>query len=1112
MGFSCNICGNTEVSRRVERGDGRWVLFCADCGLGVIDDPPASTEAFYRDGYYSQPDPDKPGYQNYAFTAEHGLLWAGLLVQALAPSGGRILDVGCADGFLLRRLSGSYECFGIEANTAAAEQAAAAGISIIARDIDDPRVTSGACGTFDVITLIATLEHVPDFSGAFATSLQRLVPAGVLLFEVPLISAHRDNTNWFHSSYEHIYYPTQPSLARLFHAHAAFHFLGVETEIKGFGTNYIGAGTRDPKRFALLQMLFRAMTQPEPEGLDPALTRLNLAYHLVHRFEPTAARVFALPALLDVAASPNLLKLLTELWHADSVAAATAHQHEQQARAWREAYDAHAAVGATRLLRGALLVLGAFKGGRGRRSRLRQLWLGFRIAIDREARATWRRHFDASWYLASNPDVLKAGPAPALHYLLNGHLEGREVSREGGSLSYLKENPDVAAAGVNPLAHYALFGMREGRVWPSPGPPETRINTVWPDDLPLVSVVIPCFNYGRHLRESLETVLRQTWGDLEVIVVEGGSTDAESLEAFRTLAAEAPPRTKFLSRSERHQAGDNRNFGISRARGRYVCCLDADDLLDAIYLEVALFLAERFGYELVYPSVRCFGESAEVWPARDARFPEIAGENAVSTIALFKKSSWAAVGGYRDWGLGDRHVPEDWEFWTRILGHGCRVKSIRAPLLLYRVHAGSLSRSSASDVRSHAEQIFEANRPLIERGRAVRGIEPHVVVVDGYCNLLEPSRGPVRADAVLLALPFITIGGAEHLLATLGKALVDSGQLLIVTTSEQLPDTVPSVPELFLRMTPHVYDLAALFSDEEHRSEFMHYLVARYRVGTLLLAGSRLVYSLLPELRARRPHLSVVDHLFNDTGHLESNCRFRELIDFTLVPSESLREILVSGRGADPARVVTVPHGVAPRESEPAAAWNRPAAWKPEDPVVAFFGRMSAEKGPQLFVRIALGLARVFPANFIMTGDGPHGAEVRSLIREAGREDRFFTPGFVADVLPLMLSADIVVIPSVVDGLPLVALESLALGKPVVASAVGGLPEVVRDGETGFLCASGDVAAFCGRIGELLVNPALRHRLGEAGRRLIRSAYGSDRMVAGYVRAFGEARRVAMRR
>ncbi|ODV43721.1 hypothetical protein AWV79_15090 [Cupriavidus sp. UYMMa02A] len=76
--------------------------------MGMIENPPADTSAFYHDGYYGGEEQAEIGYADYAFTAEHALLWVRLLVQALIK-GGRVLDVGCADGFMLRNLGAPYE-------------------------------------------------------------------------------------------------------------------------------------------------------------------------------------------------------------------------------------------------------------------------------------------------------------------------------------------------------------------------------------------------------------------------------------------------------------------------------------------------------------------------------------------------------------------------------------------------------------------------------------------------------------------------------------------------------------------------------------------------------------------------------------------------------------------------------------------------------------------------------------------------------------------------------------------------------------------------------------------------------------------------------------------
>src|SRR6185312_4840393 len=114
---------------------------------------------------------------------------------------------------------------------------------------------------------------------------------------------------------------------------------------------------------------------------------------------------------------------------------------------------------------------------------------------------------------------------------------------------------------------------------PSAEPVRTlQLDNLWPPGRPLVTVMIPCFNYGAFVAETIESVLKQTFSNYEIIVVEGGSTDGTTPQRLSELEL-AYPSVRFVFRTERHLAGDNRNFGIELGRGRYVCCLDADDLI-----------------------------------------------------------------------------------------------------------------------------------------------------------------------------------------------------------------------------------------------------------------------------------------------------------------------------------------------------------------------------------------------------------------------------------------------------------------------------------------------------------------------------------------------------
>ncbi len=332
---------------------------------------------------------------------------------------------------------------------------------------------------------------------------------------------------------------------------------------------------------------------------------------------------------------------------------------------------------------------------------------------------------------------MRSGIHSGLHYMLCGYLENRNPSEHFDSAFYSLRHPDVRDAGINPLLHYAVFGRREQRnqvpafyacsfaTPPAPMPLEAQIHRTWfaveraplaDREAPLVSVVIPCFNYGEYVEQAIHSVLSQTFKKLEIIIVEGGSTDGTTAEVLRELERKGLPRTRFVYRKEPHLAGDNRNFGIALARGRYVCCLDADDLIKPIYIETAVFLAESFGYDIVYPSVRCFGESDFRWLLSDPIWPDIADGNQISTVAMFRRAVWERVGGFRDWGKGEQYVPEDWEWWVRLVGQGFRGKSIREPLMMYRVHGRGLWSTRRLAVEHQRQAIREANPQLFVDG------------------------------------------------------------------------------------------------------------------------------------------------------------------------------------------------------------------------------------------------------------------------------------------------------------------------------------------------------------------------------------------------------------
>ena len=164
--------------------------------------------------------------------------------------------------------------------------------------------------------------------------------------------------------------------------------------------------------------------------------------------------------------------------------------------------------------------------------------------------------------------------------------------------------------------------------------------------------------------------------------------------------------------------------------------------------------------------------------------------------------------------------------------------------------------------------------------------------------------------------------------------------------------------------------------------------------------------------------------------------------------------------------------------------------------VVGWIGRMTAVKRTDIVLRSFSRLKdEGVDAVLCMVGDGPDRRSVEDLAGELGVMRDSLFPGYQEDVGPFFAAFDVFVLPSGNEGTPVTAIEALASGCPVVATRVGGVPDVVTDGEDGFLVEPGDVEELAARLAQLANDPDLRGRMGAAGRERMRSRYAVDRLI-----------------
>lgn len=206
-----------------------------------------------------------------------------------------------------------------------------------------------------------------------------------------------------------------------------------------------------------------------------------------------------------------------------------------------------------------------------------------------------------------------------------------------------------------------------------------------------------------------------------------------------------------------------------------------------------------------------------------------------------------------------------------------------------------------------------------------------------------------------------------------------------------------------------------------------------------------------------------------------------------------------------PSRIREVPNSVAVDTFQPAPppdqAIRLQMAGRTDLPIALTLARLDRQKGLTYLIRAAVQTPNVA---FVIAGDGPERGALEQEARARGVSDRVRFVGFRRDVTALLANADLFVLPSLIEGLPLSVLEAMAACRPVVATAISGTNEVVRHRTTGLLVPPSDPDALAGAIQEILRDQALASRLACAGYDLVRRDFTTDGMARSVMAVYDE--------
>jgi glycosyltransferase involved in cell wall biosynthesis len=374
---------------------------------------------------------------------------------------------------------------------------------------------------------------------------------------------------------------------------------------------------------------------------------------------------------------------------------------------------------------------------------------------------------------------------------------------------------------------------------------------------------------------------------------------------------------------------------------------------------------------------------------------------------------------------------------------------------------------------------------------------------------------------VVLVLTRLNIGGVSHQAILLGKGLRERGCAVKLVCGQEEPGEgnmlaqaaaegleVVRVLTLRRRVAP-VDDLRALFA--------LWRLLQRERphvVQTNMAKAGQ-----LGRLAARLSGVPVILHVFH--GHVFHSYfdslstrlftmlerLMSSLSDGLITLTEGLRRELAAYRIAPEADIQVIPSllDFAPLQDNGhlRGQFRAELGLPPDAPLIGMVGRLVSVKNPRMLLDAARTLRQTHPATrFVLAGDGALRGEMEGYARAVGLEDIVIFTGWRDDLPRLYADLDVAVICSRNEGSPISALEAVAAGVPVVATRVGGVPDLLTDGQTGYLVDSEDTAALAEAIQHILDQPAEAQKRVQEARRALSGRFAVDQNVDRYLAVY----------
>ena len=572
---------------------------------------------------------------------------------------------------------------------------------------------------------------------------------------------------------------------------------------------------------------------------------------------------------------------------------------------------------------------------------------------------------------------------------------------------------------------------------------------------PLITIIMPFYNDKDTIEQSVYSVLNQTFPAFELLIIDDGSEDKESLKKLSEIE-ELDNRIQVLHK-ENGGASKARDFGVKQSckSSKYIVFLDSDDLIEPTYLECAYWTLETHKEaSWAYTDSIGFEDVEYLWN-KWFDSEKMKRENDLVITSMVKKESFLGVNGFD---IYEKNVYEDWNLWLKLIAknefpvrmnfYGCWYR---------RKKESELNRARANNKRA-MEIISETNKTINNVVEAIQFPKNDFnwdIINDKCEDILQVKRKDNGKINILMIIPWMVMGGADKFNLDFVKGMEsDKYELTIVTTE-------PAI-NIFRQQYDRkatVYDLTT-FLDQKDWISFINYIINKNNIDLIFNTNSELGYAMLPYLKAKYPQIPIIDYVHMEEwynrngGYSRDSSGVSDVIDKTLTCNENSTQILINHFGRKKEEVKTVYIGVDEKKFNP-DNYNKDKLLEEfkidKKYVIGYICRITEQKRPFLLVEIAKKLKETRTDFIILVaGTGNLFNRLKSTVSKNGLNDYFKFIGNIQETQKFYKVCDLTLNCSIKEGLALTSYESLSMGVPVISSDVGGQKELINS-ETGII-------------------------------------------------------------